>query len=485
MNIINIVGLGPGNIKGLTLEAVEKMESGKRNYLRTENHPTVKYLVDRQIGFESFDAVYNEADNFEEVYETIALRLVDYAREQGEVNYLVPGNPLVAENSVKILLNMEEEDLEVRLVSGISFIEPMLELLGKDPINGLKIVDGIGLRPEDLDLNTDTIVTQVYSRILLSEIKLVLAEVYGDEHQVYFIQNAGMDSELKRLVAIYELDRELEPNLLTSLYLPRAQELEARKFFGFNDILKIMRILRSDVGCSWDRAQTHESLRPQMVEEAYEAVDAIDSKDMDNLVEELGDVLLQVVFHSQIGSEDGNFSIYEVLSSLGEKLIYRHPHVFSHKTMDKSDDIVYNWDVLKYERRAIKTYSERLRDIKGLPSLLTSYKLQKEMAKVGFDWKDIKGPIDKIKEEYKEVIDAISKKDMDEIEGELGDLLFSIVNLSRFFKVNPEVALNRTINKVIDRFEFMEFRARERNMDLGDLSLEELEGLWKEAKLQN
>ena len=210
MNIINIVGLGPGNIKGLTLEAVEKMESGKRNYLRTENHPTVKYLVDRQIGFESFDAVYNEADNFEEVYETIALRLVDYAREQGEVNYLVPGNPLVAENSVKILLNMEEEDLEVRLVSGISFIEPMLELLGKDPINGLKIVDGIGLRPEDLDLNTDTIVTQVYSRILLSEIKLVLAEVYGDEHQVYFIQNAGMDSELKRLVAIYELDRELE-----------------------------------------------------------------------------------------------------------------------------------------------------------------------------------------------------------------------------------------------------------------------------------
>ena len=222
-----------------------------------------------------------------------------------------------------------------------------------------------------------------------------------------------------------------------------------------------------------------------MVEEAYEAVDAIDSKDMDNLVEELGDVLLQVVFHSQIGSEDGNFSIYEVLSSLGEKLIYRHPHVFSHKTMDKSDDIVYNWDVLKYERRAIKTYSERLRDIKGLPSLLTSYKLQKEMAKVGFDWKDIKGPIDKIKEEYKEVIDAISKKDMDEIEGELGDLLFSIVNLSRFFKVNPEVALNRTINKVIDRFEFMEFRARERNMDLGDLSLEELEGLWKEAKLQN
>lgn len=482
MNKIYIIGLGPGNIKTLTLEAVEKMSSGNRNYLRTKNHPTVSYLEDKNIEYESFDEIYKRAENFEEVYLNIVDSLIDKARKYGEINYIVPGNPMVAENSVKDLVNREIEDIEVEIISGISFIEPMLELVKKDPVAGLQIVDGINLREEDLNLNMDTIITQVYSKMLLSEIKLKLSEVYGDEYEVYFIKDAGMDSEYLKILPIYQLDREMEPNLLTSLYIPKMEELTGRTFYSFNDILNIMEILRSSEGCPWDMKQTHKSIREAMIEEAYEAVDAIDSEDIDNLVEELGDVLLQVVFHSQIGKEEASFNIYEVLSSLGEKLIYRHPHVFSNKKVEKADDIVYNWDVLKYEKRDLKTYSEKFKDIKGLPSLLTSYKLQAKAAEIGFDWDSIEGPLDKILEEYEEVKEAIFKENIDDIESEMGDLLFSVVNLSRFFKVNPEVALNRTINKFITRFEHMEEMSK--NQDLKDLSLMELDNLWNQAKLK-
>lgn len=483
MNKIYIIGLGPGNINALSIGAIDKMQDGTKNYLRTKEHPTVQYLNDKNIGYETFDHIYNSSDSFEEVYSLIVDKLVKQAREYGEVNYIVPGNPMVAESAVKILVNSEISDVEIKIISGISFIEPMLELVGKDPIDGLQIIDGINLKEEDLNINIDTIVTQVYSKMVISDIKLVLSEVYGDEYLIYFIQNAGMDNEIKHFVPIYQLDRDLEPNLLTSLYIPKMGSISDRHKYSFNDILDIMEILRGENGCQWDKEQSHKSIRASMIEEAYEAVDAIDGDDLDNLAEELGDVLLQVVFHSQIAKEDGEFTIYDVLSTLGEKLIYRHPHVFSNKKLEKTKDIVYNWDVLKYEKRNLKTYSSILRDIKGLPSLLTSYKVQKKAAKVGFDWENLEGPLDKILEEFAEVKEAIIQNDKDSMEDEIGDLLFSVVNLSRFLDVNPEVALNRTINKFITRFEYMEEEARKSNKDLKELSLDELDNLWNLAKL--
>jgi len=484
MKKIYIIGLGPGNIESLTLAGVRQMKKGYKNFLRTENHPTVEYLKAENIPYESFDSIYNKGENFEEVYSEIVEFLIEEVNKQGTINYIVPGNPMVAENTVKDLVNRDFTDIEVEIISGISFIEPILELVKKDPVSGLQIVDGIGLSEKDLNLNMDTIVTQVYSRLILSDIKLVLAEIYGDEYKIYFIQNAGMDSECVKYIPIYELDRGLEPNLLTSLYIPKMEDFIARDFYNFNDILKIMEILRSEKGCPWDKKQTHKSLREFMVEEAYEAVDAIDEGDIDNLVEELGDVLLQVVFHSAIGKEEGTFSIYEVLSILGKKLIYRHPQVFSNKKLEKADDIVYNWDVLKYESRDLDTHTAKLRDIKGLPSLLTSYKVQKKAADFGFDWDNIDGSMDKIEEEYKEVKEAIALKDINDIEGEIGDLIFSIVNLSRFLGINPEIALNRTINKFITRIAHMEKMTLEVNKDLKDLSLDELDRLWNQVKLK-
>jgi len=203
------------------------------------------------------------------------------------------------------------------------------------------------------------------------------------------------------------------------------------------------------------------------------------------LVEELGDVLLQVIFHSEIAEEEGNFSIYDVMSTLGNKLIYRHPHVFLKKEVENSKEVVYNWNMLKYAKRNITSFTDKLKDIPKLPSLMTSYKIQEKAAEIGFDWEDIRGPLDKVIEEYKEVIEAMEKfqPGHEKIEDEIGDLLFAIVNLSRFLKVNPEVALNRTINKFIHRFEFMEKSLEGSGKTLEDMTLEEMDKLWDEAKL--
>ena len=483
MGKIYVIGLGPGNIDCLTLGAVKRIKSGNENFLRTENHPTVEYFKDQEAQYKSYDYLYDREENFDLVYESIVKELILESKKGKDINYYVPGNPLVAEKTVELLL--KQENLDIEIISGMSFIEPMIELVEKDPVNGLKIVDGTIFNSQMVDINSDMIITQVYNRRILSDIKLVLSEIYGDEYEIYLIHAAGVkEKEKKVLIPIYELDRNDEVDVLTSIYIPKIEKIN-KKVFDFNDILDIMLLLRSKDGCSWDIEQTHESIRSSVIEEAYEVVDAIDRGDIDALVEELGDLLLQVVFHSQIGFEEGEFTLYDVTSSLGNKLIYRHPHVFLEKKLEKSEEVVYNWDVLKYAKRDIHSFTDKLKDIKGLPSLMTSFKIQDRAAKVGFDWEDIKGPLGKVMEEYEEVIEAMEEfgGGAKKTEEELGDLIFAVVNLSRFLDVNPEVALNRTINKFIKRFEFIEEELSSQGKDIENRNLEEMDIIWNKAKM--
>ena len=259
-----------------------------------------------------------------------------------------------------------------------------------------------------------------------------------------------------------------------------------KKVFNFDDIINTTRLLRSEEGCPWDRKQTHESIRDCVIEEAYEVVDAIDKGDLDSLVEELGDLLFQVVFHCQIGQEEGEFNLLDVTTALNNKLIYRHPHVFGEKKVEKSEEVVYNWNKLKYKDRGISSYAEILKDVPKLPSLMRSFKVQERAAQIGFDWDHIDGPLDKVKEEYYEVMECITTLqggDVKKVEEELGDLLFAVVNVCRFLNVNPELALNRTINKFITRFEMMEKYSNKLGKKLEEMTLEEMDKLWDEAKL--
>jgi tetrapyrrole methylase family protein/MazG family protein len=486
MGKIHILGLGPGNLDSLTLGVVDRIKSGDRNYLRTKNHPTVKYLIENNIDFGSYDYAYEREEDFEKVYKYIVEDLIKKSKEYKSINYLVPGNPMVAEKTVELLLNAENEDLEIELFTGISFIEPIIELVGIDPVYGLKIADGIEFKMKDIDINLDCIITQVYNDKVASDIKLILSQVYGDEYEIYLINNAGIigEEEIYK-IPIYKLDRIHKIGNLTSIYIPKVDKID-KKIYDIADIIDIVEILRSDKGCPWDRKQSHKSLRECLIEEAYEVVDAIDNEDIDGLVEELGDLLFQIVFHSQIGLETGDFNFYNITTELNKKMIFRHPHVFGKKKVEKSEEVVYNWNKLKFKDKGILTYTDTLRDVPRISSLLRSYKVQKRARDIGFDWNSVDGALDKVKEEYYEVIEAISNfegGDVWKIEEELGDLLFSVVNVCRFLDVNPEIALNKTVDKFIKRFEIMELKAEKLGIKLENMTLEEMDELWNEAKL--
>lgn len=482
--IINIVGLGPGNIGSLTLDAVDKIKDKNPNYLRTEKHPTVEYFKNNNIVYKSFDYVYDREDNFENVYSKIVEELIENARKFNEINYFVPGNPMVAENTVSKLLKSSDEDLTINLGTGLSFIEPMLEGVRHDAVNGLSIIDGINFSFSDININSDCIITQVYSQRVASDLKLILSEVYGDEYLVYLINSGGIMGEEEILkIPIYEVDRNKNIGDLTSLFIPKIEK--DNKIYGFSDIIQTVAKLRDIDGCPWDRKQDFKSLRKYLLEETYELINAVDNDDIDNIIEELGDVLLQVIFYSQIGYEDGEFNIYDVISHLNDKLIHRHPHVFSNTVIENEEELRKNWDELKKEEKSYKKISDSISDLPQTSLLMKSYKIQEKVSKVGFDWDNIQGPLDKVIEEYNEILEIINDEKSSkngELEGEIGDLLFSVVNLSRFLKVDPNIALKKTIDKFIKRFTYIEESAINNNMDLKNMSLEEMDKLWNKAK---
>lgn len=252
------------------------------------------------------------------------------------------------------------------------------------------------------------------------------------------------------------------------------------KFDKFIDIIKT---LRSENGCPWDREQTHESLRQNLIEESYEVVESIDNQDMANLREELGDVLLQIVFHSLIAEEEKAFTMEEVIEEISEKMVRRHPHVFADVSAETSEEVLKNWDEIKKTEKNEKTLGESMVRIpKALPANIRAEKVQKKAAKIGFDFADYEEVLGKVYEELKELEEAREKGSICEVEEEFGDLMFSIVNLSRFLKINAENSLTNATNKFINRFVSIELLAARENKRLSDLSIDEMNELWERVK---
>lgn len=246
-------------------------------------------------------------------------------------------------------------------------------------------------------------------------------------------------------------------------------------------LVDIMAALRSEKGCPWDREQTRDSLKPFLVEETYEVMEALDEGSTETIKEELGDLLFQIVFHCQIAKERNEFDMSDVIEKISEKMIKRHPHVFGNAKYKSSDELLKHWEEEK--KREGKRMGSILEGVpKSLPSLLRAHKLQKKAARVGFDWEKTEDAIKKLDEELKEFKDAVKKKKRSEIEDELGDIFFMLVNISRFVGVNPEDALRKTISKFISRFRYIEMKATEQKKRLSDMTLEEMDALWDEAK---
>lgn len=249
----------------------------------------------------------------------------------------------------------------------------------------------------------------------------------------------------------------------------------------FNELLKIMSALRGEKGCPWDMEQTRESLKPFIVEEAYEVLEAIDEKNPAAIKEELGDLLFQIVFQCQLAKEKGEFDMSDVLDKIGKKLIARHPHVFGNADYKTSEEVLVHWEAQK--KREGKHRESIIDGIpKTLPSLLRAHRLQDRAARVGFDWEQLEEVLDKLDEELKEFKNAFKEKKQDGIEDELGDIFFVLVNISRFVGVNPEDALRKTISKFISRFRYIEMAAADLGKKLSDMTLAEMDALWDEAK---
>jgi len=248
----------------------------------------------------------------------------------------------------------------------------------------------------------------------------------------------------------------------------------------------IIALLRSEEGCPWDKVQTHKSIRSCLLEEAYEVADAIDNEDYDNLEEELGDVLLQVVFHANLGIEEQKFDLCSIANRECDKMIRRHPHVFLNKNLESIDKVLEKWENVKRKERGTASHTDSMMNVpNALPALIRSYKIQKKAAEVGFDWEDVSEAFSKVKEETYELLEIYQGNDETSIKEEVGDLLFAVVNVARFLGVNPEEALNFTSSKFIDRFGFIEKTAKLQGKRLEDMSLEEMDKLWDQAKVKN
>lgn len=249
----------------------------------------------------------------------------------------------------------------------------------------------------------------------------------------------------------------------------------------FDRLVEIMASLRGKKGCPWDREQTHQSLKPFLIEETYEVLEAIDEDDPEKIKEELGDLLFQIIFHSRLAEEKGQFNIYDVIKGISEKMIARHPHVFGNEKYETSEAVLKQWEDRKKDEG--KTRESILEGIpKELPSLLRAQKIQARVARVGFDWEKVEDVLKKLDEELDEFKEALNKQKQKEIEDELGDIFFVLVNISRFVGVNPEDALRKTISKFISRFRYIEMKASEMGRNLSDMTLSEMDNLWEEAK---
>jgi tetrapyrrole methylase family protein/MazG family protein len=482
MKNIIIIGLGSGDYKQLTLSAIDQLKSADTLILRTEKHPTVDYIKSLGISFTTCDDIYDTQETFEDTYKTISKRVVDRCTDGKITVYAVPGHPLVAEKSVELILENAGEGFKVEIMPAVSFIDSILTSLMIDPAYGLKIIDGLSLDVQKPDFNCGNIITQVYSKFVASEIKLKLMDLYKDDIDIYMIRAAGVkDLERIEKMPLYEMDRIDWVDYLTSVYIPPVTE--GARYKTMDELIDLMAALRGENGCPWDKKQTRESLKPYLLEETYEVLDAIEKDDIELLEEELGDLLLQVVFHAQLAKEAGEFDIHDVVTVLVKKLIERHPHVFGDVVATSESGALESWEAAKREIKGVTTYTQTLVDIpEALPNLMRSYKVQEKAALVGFDWDDVKDAFAKVEEELQEVLEVYNTGNKAIIEEEIGDLLFAVVNVARFLKVQPELALRSTIKKFINRFRYIEETALQNGQKLDKMTLQEMDKLWNEAK---
>lgn len=472
MNIIHVVGLGPGSAGLLTAETAALLSVGTRVLLRTRRHPAVAEIPG-SAAFEDCDDLYQAGGNFAEVYASIAGRVLE-AASAGDVVYAVPGHPLVAESSVVALLSRAADwGAEVRVYPAVSFADAAAAALGVD-FGNVQLCGAFDLR---IDAQRPALISQVYDRDSATALKLALLETYPPDHRIRVLRALGTPTAEVRELPLAELDHG-PAGYLDSVFVAALDPLaDVRRLDG---VEAVVRRLHAPDGCPWDREQSHASLRSHLLEESYEVLAAIDAGDPDQLAEELGDLLLQVLMHAAVGEREGTFTLGDVTEHIATKLIRRHPHVFGAKTEKTSAQVYQDWEALK---KAEKPGRSTLEGVPAtLPALAAAQSLQGRAVRSGFAWAGMEGHLEKLVEELAEFAaapDAAARED------EFGDILFVVAGIGRRLGIDSEQALRGANDKFRRRFGFLEGAAEARGLPLGSLGPEALLALWDEAKHQD
>ncbi len=508
---VSVVGLGPGPVDWITSAATSRLRLPRAHvFVRTRFFPKLDQVL-AGIEWQSFDDLYEQAESLAEVETLMAERLLAAGRSAeagthvgentaseiapGEVVLAVPGDGVLGE---AILARLREAEAVVEVVPGVPLGVSALAAAGLSAADGVQVVEATSLGGSGIDLVIElnprwpAVVTGVFSPRIAGDLKLALQRVYPPEHALVLVHHAGLADEQVVRVPLAELDRvRLDLDHLTHAVLPAVVGyVPTGSAHGLRAI--VARLRAPEIGCPWDLEQTHHSLIPYVIEEAYEVVDAIEAEDPASLADELGDLLLQVALHAEVADQSDEFEWNDVVRTLSEKLVRRHPHVFGEVLSDgRSDalsevrgaaDVVRNWDQLKAaERRHESPPASALDGVpKSLPQLKRAAELARKAAKAGFDWPTRDGTLDKVREELAELLEATT---LDERREELGDLLYILAELAQHDGIDPEEALRAANRKFAERFAAVEQIAGERGWpSLTGRSLADLDSVWAEAK---
>lgn len=468
---IVILGLGPGDPEHLTREAWDWLKQIDHLYIRTLQHPTVASLPE-EIEIESFDHIYEQNERFEDVYEIIIETILKRASEGNDVTYAVPGHPFVAEATCpEIVKRAHETGIPVRVIDGLSFLEPTFRALGVDPFPNMVLADAVTLsmrQTPGFPPSSPTLIAQIYSKAVAADVKISLMAAYPDDHPVKLVHAAGTDQEKVEELALYEIDHSPYLGLLSSLYV-----LPLSAHASFEAFQEVIARLRAPDGCPWDKAQTHESLRPFLIEEAYETLDALDREDMADLEEELGDLLLQIILHAQIATEEGDFNIHHVLESITTKLVRRHPHVFSKVNVEDISGVIQNWEAIKAEERRVNDVSDKKGILDGvpkaLPALLQAQEIVERTRRMGIDpWEG-----ETHQQDFNGMIKRYISADNDDKAELLGEILMKAAALAHHENIDAESALRHSLNRFRKHLGLLEGQVLEEGRSLSELTTEE------------
>ncbi len=466
--MLTIVGLGCSP-EDLSQGAKEALVGGAKVILRTGETPAAQAIIRSGVPCATLDHVYEHCRNFDTLNKKLAAAVAEEAKG-GDVVYCVDGS-VTEDVSAQLLLRKEKG---ARVFGGVSkadaaFAAAKISACARTAVSAYR-TDGARLR-------LPLAVYDIDCDLIAGDVKLRLCELFGDEADAFFVR-AGKAEKIR----LYELDRQKKHDGSCVLVLDEIPLLKKTRF-DFDDLADILRLLRAPDGCPWDRAQTHESIRKNMIEEAYELVDAIDSKDDNKIVEETGDVLMQGAFHAVLGEERGAFTADDVLSAVCEKLISRHSHIFGKDKATDEQSALSVWDKNKLLEKGQKTGADSVRDVPhNLPAAMRAQKVAKRAAKFGYDFKNAFEAAEKVKEELEELLAALREGDAAHIGEEAGDLLFSAVNVGRLAGADCEEALSESTKKFVDRFCRTEELILADGKNMQGMSADELWAYYERAK---